>query len=83
MIGTFNPRRRRLPSYSLLLPGPHRGHCIWVYQVGFTIMTRGLLDARGVLGSTPDIGAGVLVALLELELLATATGVSDVELGAH
>jgi hypothetical protein len=82
MIGTFNPRRR-LPSYSLLSSGPHRRRCIWIYQVGFAIMTRGLLDAGGVLGPTPDIGAGVLVALLKLELLATTTDVSHVELGAH
>jgi hypothetical protein len=82
MIGTFNPRRR-LPSYSLLPLGPHRRRCICIYQVGFTIMTRDLLDAGGVLGPTPDIGAGVLVALLKLKLLETITGISHVELGAH
>jgi len=51
--------------------------------MGFAIMTRRFLDAGVLLGSTPDIGAAVLVALLKLELLATATGVSHVELGAH
>jgi len=51
--------------------------------MSFTIMARRFLAVGGVLGSTPDIGAAVLVALLKLELLATATGVSHVELGAH
>lgn len=46
-------------------------------------MTRRFLDAGGVLGPTPDIGAAVLVALLELELFTTTTGISHVELAAH